>query len=84
MADLLGKNLKKFFRYHTTLVGIHATITFAFPTQIRRALVLGSTSRVAKAICRELPQRGCRHFHLVARNGQASQWLVFPLKWYSG
>ena len=37
------------------------------------AFVLGSTSEVAKAICRELASRGCGRFHLLARNEQANQ-----------
>ena len=35
--------------------------------------MLGSTSEVAKAICRELASRGCGRFHLLARNEQANQ-----------
>ncbi|MEB3323909.1 MAG: SDR family NAD(P)-dependent oxidoreductase [Cyanobacteriota bacterium] len=41
--------------------------------------MLGSTSEVAQAICRDLGQRGCRRFHLVARdlhrNGQIAREL---------
>ncbi len=47
---------------------------------IRSAFVLGSTSEVAKAICRELARRGCERFHLVARNGQANQPLASELQ----
>lgn len=43
------------------------------PIAIRSAFVLGSTSEVAKAICRELGSHGCRRFHLVARNREANQ-----------
>ena len=50
------------------------------PSKILRAFVLGSTSEVAKSICRELAQRGCRQFHLVARNGEANQPLVAELQ----
>ena len=35
--------------------------------------MLGSTSEVAKAICRALGSRGCRRFHLVARNGESNE-----------
>jgi len=52
----------------------------AVPNKIQSAFVLGSTSEVAKAICRELAQRGCRQFHLVARNGEANQQLVAELQ----
>ena len=43
------------------------------PIAIRSAFVLGSTSEVSKAICRELASRGCENFHLLARNEQANQ-----------
>jgi decaprenylphospho-beta-D-erythro-pentofuranosid-2-ulose 2-reductase len=52
----------------------------AVPIAIRNAFVLGSTSEVAKAICRELAGRGCQRFHLVARNGQANQQLASDLQ----
>ncbi len=42
--------------------------------------MLGSTSEVAKAICRELASRGCGRFHLVARNGDANQVLARELE----
>ena len=35
--------------------------------------MLGSTSEVAKAICRELASRGCGRFHLVARSVDANE-----------
>lgn len=47
---------------------------------IASAFVLGSTSAVAKAICRELAQRGCRHFHLLARNLEANQAFAAELQ----
>ncbi|MFN5117992.1 MAG: SDR family NAD(P)-dependent oxidoreductase [Cyanobacteriota bacterium] len=47
---------------------------------IRSAFVLGSTSAVAVSICRELVQRGCRRFHLVARREQENQRLADELK----
>ena len=47
---------------------------------VRSAFVLGSTSEVAKAICRELANRGCGRFHLVARNEEANQVLVRELE----
>ena len=43
------------------------------PIAIRSAFVLGSTSEVSKAICRELASHGCENFHLLARNEQANQ-----------
>lgn len=43
------------------------------PGPIHSAFVLGSTSLVAQAICHELARRGCRRFHLVARNSSANQ-----------
>lgn len=51
---------------------------------IRSAFVLGSTSEVAQAICRELARRGCQRFHLVARNGEANQQLADELEQRSG
>ena len=41
--------------------------------------MLGSTSEVARAICRELARGGCRRFHLVARDGEANQVLATEL-----
>ena len=35
---------------------------------IQSIWVLGSTSEVARSICRELAFRGCKQFHLIARN----------------
>ena len=52
----------------------------AVPIAIRSAFVLGSTSEVAQAICRELAGRGCQRFHLVARNGEANQQLAAELE----
>lgn len=50
------------------------------PIAIRSAFVLGSTSEVSKAICRELASRGCRSFYLVARNLEANQLLAKELE----
>jgi len=47
---------------------------------IQSVFVLGSTSEVAKAICRELARRGCQRFHLVARNGKANEQLAAELE----
>ena len=47
---------------------------------IRSAFVLGSTSEVAKSICRELARRGCARYHLVARNAEANQGLAAELQ----
>ena len=52
----------------------------AVPVAIRSAFVLGSTSAVAQAICRELARRGCVRFHLVARHGEANQQLAAELQ----
>jgi short-subunit dehydrogenase len=53
-------------------------------TAIRSAFVLGSTSAVAQAICRELARRGCRRFHLVARNGAANTTMAVELRDHHG
>ena len=42
--------------------------------------MLGSTSEVAKAICRELASRDCGRFYLVARNREANQVLARELE----
>lgn len=47
---------------------------------IRSTFVLGSTSEVARAICRELAQRGCLRFHLVARNASANMEFATELQ----
>ncbi len=59
-------------------------MTAGVPSKILSAFVLGSTSEVAKAICRVLAQRGCRQFHLVARNFDANQALVAELQEHYG
>lgn len=46
------------------------------PIAICSAFVLGSTSEVAKAICFALAKRGCKQFHLVARNADANQQVA--------
>jgi NAD(P)-dependent dehydrogenase (short-subunit alcohol dehydrogenase family) len=51
---------------------------------IRSAWVLGSTSEVARAICRELARRGCRRFQLVARNPEANLQLARELEEHCG
>lgn len=47
--------------------------------RVHSAFVLGSTSEVAKALCRELAHQGCRRFHLVARNDEANRNLADEL-----
>ena len=47
---------------------------------LRSAWVLGSTSTVAIAICRSLAERGCRRFHLLARNPEPNQALASELR----
>ena len=49
-------------------------------TVIRSAFVLGSSSVVAQAICMELGRRGCRRFHLVARDPERAQALGSKLE----
>lgn len=49
-------------------------------TGLRSAWVLGSTSTVAIAICRGLAERGCRRFHLLARNHERNQSLAGELR----
>ena len=49
-------------------------------TVLRSAWVLGSTSTVAMAICRGLAERGCRRFHLLARNPERNQALASELR----
>jgi short-subunit dehydrogenase len=46
---------------------------------IHSVFVLGSTSVVAMAICRQLALRGCSRFHLVARNGVVNRELATEL-----
>ena len=57
-----------------------AAMAQAPPAPVRNAFVLGSTSEVARAICRELARRGCRQFHLVARNTARNQPLAAELQ----
>lgn len=52
----------------------------AVPTAIRSTFVLGSTSAVARAICRELARRKCERFHLVARDVEANNQLAAELQ----
>ncbi len=49
-------------------------------TPIASAFVLGSTSEVARALSRELARRGCRRFHLVARDAAANQVFASELQ----
>lgn len=53
-------------------------------TPIHSAFVLGSTSEVAQAICRELAARGCGRFHLVARDVSRNLQLAAELHDLSG
>lgn len=48
-------------------------------SRITSVFVLGSTSAVAAALCHELVSRGCRRFHLVARNSERNQALAADL-----
>jgi decaprenylphospho-beta-D-erythro-pentofuranosid-2-ulose 2-reductase len=54
----------------------------AATTSIKSVFVLGSTSVVAGAICRELARRGCQRFHLVARHQETNQRLAAELEHY--
>jgi short-subunit dehydrogenase len=47
---------------------------------IASAFVLGSTSEVAKCLCRELARRGCQRFHLVARDAEANKRFAAELR----
>lgn len=47
---------------------------------ISSVFVLGSTSSVAESICFELAKRGCKRFHLVARNIKKNKNLISSLK----
>lgn len=47
---------------------------------IRSAWVLGSTSEVARSICRLLARKGCRRFHLLARNPTANTEFAEELR----
>lgn len=49
-------------------------------SRIHSVWVLGSTSVVASSICRELARRGCRRFHLLARNSLHNQALTSELR----
>jgi NAD(P)-dependent dehydrogenase (short-subunit alcohol dehydrogenase family) len=55
-------------------------MTSAESNSVRSAFVLGSTSEVAQALCRELARGGCRRFHLVARNEAANLRLAAELQ----
>ena len=47
---------------------------------ISSVFVLGSTSSVAESICIELAKRGCKRFHLVARDIKKNKNLISTLK----
>ena len=47
---------------------------------IKSAFVLGSTSEVSRAICHALALKGCRQFHLIARNERTNQCLAKELQ----
>jgi len=47
---------------------------------IKSIWVLGSTSEVARSICRELAVRGCKYFHLIARNSIENQRFADELE----
>ena len=49
-------------------------------SKIKSAFVLGSTSEIAKAICIELANNGCKRFHLLARDLERNQALISKLK----
>ena len=52
--------------------------TDSFP--IKSALILGSTSDIAKAICMELAKKGCERFHFISRNSSKNKSLIEKLK----
>ena len=47
---------------------------------LKSVWVLGSTSEVARSICRELALRGCKHFHLIARNSVENERFADELE----
>ena len=48
---------------------------------IKSIWVLGSTSTIAKSLCIELAEKGCKRFHLIARNeSQNNLFKVLLLK----
>ena len=47
---------------------------------IKSAFVLGSTSEVSRAICHALALKGCRQFHLIARNEITNQCIAKELQ----
>ena len=49
-------------------------------TSPRSVWVLGSSSTVAISICRALAERGCRRFHLIARNQERNQVFARELR----
>ena len=50
---------------------------------IKSIWVLGSTSTIAKSLCIELAEKGCKRFHLIARNeSQNNLFKVLLLKKY--
>jgi decaprenylphospho-beta-D-erythro-pentofuranosid-2-ulose 2-reductase len=51
---------------------------------IQSCFVLGSTSEVGQAICRELARRGCSRFHLIARNVDRNESFARALRDISG
>ena len=49
-------------------------------TTIKSVFVLGSTSAIAMATCRELAKNGCKYFHLLARNNDKNKKFANLLK----
>ena len=49
-------------------------------TTIKSVFVLGSTSTIAMAICRELAKNGCKYFHLLARNNDKNKMFANMLE----
>ena len=47
---------------------------------IRSVFVLGSTSEVSIAICKDLVNKGCKEFHLLSRNRSSNKSLVSYLE----
>ena len=47
---------------------------------IKSALVLGSTSFVARAICFQLAEQGCLKFHLISRNPSKNKDFLYLLR----
>ena len=44
--------------------------------RIKSVFILGSTSLIAKELCLVLANKGCKRFHLIARDHKKNQDLI--------